>query len=98
MKLTLSGTVVHLKGNWTLGGVTQNALHALADSLELLGSRPEKNPKIDCKQIIKFDQSGQQILYTWLQCLKIRGIEPVLTNLPGTLQNAFQRLGFQCCF
>jgi ABC-type transporter Mla MlaB component len=97
MELTMSGTVAHLKGDWTLTGITQKSIHSLADSLELLGSKSKKNQEIDCKQITKFDLSGLQFLYTWLQCFRLRGIEPVLINLPDQIHKVFCCLEMQNC-
>lgn len=95
MELTMSGAVAHLKGDWTLAAVTQHSIHALAASLEQIGAGSEKKLRIDCKQIKKFDISGLQFLYTWLQCFRIRGIEPVLFNLCEKLRKMFSDLGFR---
>jgi anti-anti-sigma regulatory factor len=95
MELVMSGAVAHLKGDWTLAGVTQHSIRSLAASLEQIGSGSEKKLRIDCKQIGTFDISGLQFLYTWLQCLWIRGIEPVLFNLCEKLQKMFSDLGFR---
>ncbi|SKA08317.1 Anti-anti-sigma regulatory factor (antagonist of anti-sigma factor) [Trichlorobacter thiogenes] len=97
MELSISGTVAHLKGDWTLTGITAKNIHSLSDSLEQLGSRSHKNQNIDCKQITKFDLTGLQFLYTWLQCFRLRGIEPVLINLPDKMQHIFSCLEFQNC-
>lgn len=97
MEHTMSGTVVRLKGDWTLTGITQKNINSLAILLELLGSNSNKNQKIDCKQITKFDLSGLQFLYTWLQCFKLRGIEPVLINLPNQMHKVFCCLEMQNC-
>lgn len=95
MELTMSGAVAHLKGDWTLAGVTQHSIHTLAASLEQIGAGSEKKLRIDCEQIRRFDVSGLQFLYTWLQCFRIRGIEPVLFNLCEKLQKVFLDLGFR---
>ena len=95
MELVMSGTVIHLKGDWTLVGVTRHSIHALAASLEQIGAGSEKKLRIDCKQIHRFDISGLQFLYTWLECFRIRGIEPVLFNLCEKLQKMFLDLGFR---
>ncbi len=95
MELVMSGTVAHLKGDWTLVGVTQHSIHALATSLEQIAAGTEKKLRIDCQQIQRFDISGLQFLYTWLQCFRIRGIEPVLFNLCEKLQKMFLELGFR---
>ncbi len=95
MELTMTGTVAYLKGDWTLAGVTQHSIRALAASLEQIGSGTLKKLRIDCEQIKKFDISGLQFLYTWLQCFRIRGIEPVLINLCQKMRKMFSGLGFR---
>jgi len=95
MELTMSGAVAHLKGDWTLAGVTQHSIHALAASLEQIGAGSLKKLRIDCGQIKKIDINGLEFLHTWLHCLWIRGIEPVLFNLCEKLRKMFSDLGFR---
>ncbi len=97
MELSICGRVAYLKGDWTLNRITQKNIHALADSLVQLASSSHNNQEIDCKQITRFDLSGLQFLYTWLQCFRLRGIEPVLINLPDKLQKVAFCLEFQNC-
>jgi ABC-type transporter Mla MlaB component len=95
MEVHMTGTTAHLKGDWTQAGVSQSAIDSMAVSLEQMGFGCEKSLRIDCEQIIEADVSGLQLLYTWLQCFRFRGVEPELTNIPENMQNTFLISGFR---
>jgi ABC-type transporter Mla MlaB component len=90
MKITISGTGVHLDGDWTLAGVTQSAIDSLAVALQQLGTVGARRLDVDCRQVNAIDTTGQQILYVWLQCLRLRGVEPQLVSFPKKLQKIFK--------
>ena len=95
MKMHISGDIAYLVKDWTFTGVTSSNIDSLAASLEQIGSGSAKNLQVDCGQIREIDAEGLQLLYTWLQCLKIRGVKPKLVNLPEKLQKTFQVKGLQ---
>jgi ABC-type transporter Mla MlaB component len=97
MEVHMTGTTVHLEGDWTQAGVTQSAIDSMAVSLEQMGSGCEKSQRIDCGQIINADASGLQFLYTWLQCFRFRGVEPELINIPENMRKMFLNIGFRNC-
>ena len=97
MKMYISGVVAHLKEDWTFAEVASSNIDSLAASLEQIGSGSEKNLRIDFEQMNEFDASGLQLLYIWLQCFRIRGVEPELINIPENMQKTFQIKGLPIC-
>jgi len=93
----MSGTTVHLEGDWTMSGVADN-LDSLVLILNRLESEGEKNIQINCAQIEETDTSGLQLLYVWMECARLRGIEPKLVNVTGHMQRAIRELGFSQSF
>lgn len=93
MRINMSGTVTQLAGDFTLTEMTYSNIDALVVSLEQLGSGDRKSLQIDCGQIKDVDASGLQLFYIWLQCLRFRGIEPELFNIPRVLRKTFEILG-----
>jgi ABC-type transporter Mla MlaB component len=98
MKIYTKGTVAHLRGDLTHSGVTNNIVNTLAASLQKLGSGGEKNFHIDCGKVLSADISGLQLLHAWMQCVKFRGVEAKLVNLPERLRQDIQRLELGHCF
>ena len=92
MKIGISGTGVHLEGDWSLAGVTQSAIDSLAVALQQLEAVGASRLDVDCRQVNAIDTNGQQILYVWLQCLRFRGVEPEVINFPDNLQNISKSL------
>lgn len=95
MTICMIGSEARLEGDWTLTGVTSN-LDSLAQSLQQLEPRSEKNLRIDCGQIKDADISGLQLLNVWIQCIRFRGIEPILVNVPERLRHSMQVLVGYC--
>ena len=91
MTIYMTGTGVSLEGDWTLTGVTRD-LDSLAFSLQQLKPESDKNLRIDCGQIKEADISGLQLLNVWIQCVRFRGVEPTLVNVPERLKHAMQVL------
>lgn len=90
MMLSMTGAEAHLEGDWTLTGVTRN-IGALALSLQQL--KPErKKLRIDCGRMKEADISGLQLLKVWMQCARLRGVEPILFNVPEKLKHIMQAL------
>jgi len=92
------GTVSHLQGDLTHSGVTHGSIDSLSASLQQIASGSEKNIRIDCKRIHAADMSGLQLLYVWMQCARLRGVEPELFNLSDSLQLVMQMTGLEHCF
>lgn len=83
--ICMTGSEARLEGDWTLTGVTRN-IDALAHSLQQL--HPEnKNIQIDCGRMIGADLCGLEFLNVWLQCVRHRGVEPMLVNVPEKLKH-----------
>ena len=98
MKLCMQGPVAHLQGDLTCAGMTSNGIESLSESLHQIESVGGKNLRIDCGKILSADFSGLQLLYVWMQCARIRGMESELVNLPTILHAALQRIGLWNCF
>ena len=95
MKICMSGTEVSLEGDWTLTGVTRN-LDSLALSLQQIEHGSDQQLRIDCGKMKNADISGLQFLNVWLQCVKFRGAEPTLVNVPNRLLHSMQVLTGHC--
>lgn len=91
MMIRMTGTEARLEGDWTLTGVTRN-LDSLAYMLQQLEPGTDKNLRIDCGQMKETDISGLQFLNVWMQCVRFRGMEPTLVNVPESLRHAMQVL------
>jgi anti-anti-sigma regulatory factor len=97
MKKHIPNSMAHPEGNWTLKDMTSSTIESLIVSLEKLEPGYGNYLRIDFNQITEVDGFGQQFLYIWFQCLKFRGIEPELFNLPAGLRKTFKKLGFRVC-
>lgn len=97
MTVRMVGTVAHLEGDWTMNGVAEH-IDSLVLSLGQMESRGEKNLQINCKCIEETDTSGLQLLNVWVECARLRGIEPKLINVPNNMRRAINELGFKHSF
>lgn len=97
MAVRMAGTVAHLEGDWTITGVADN-IGSLVLSLNRMESEGEKSFQINCGQIEETDTSGLQLLNVWVECARLRGIEPQLVNVTDGMQRAIHELGFSHCF
>lgn len=97
MTICMTGTEARLEGDWTLTGVTRN-IESLALSLQQLDPENKKNLRVDCGQMQEADISGLQLLNVWIQCVKFRGVEPILVNVPQRLQHAMHILVGHCFY
>lgn len=95
MTIRMAGAEARLVGDWTLTGVTRN-LDSLALSLQQLESGSDKKLRIDCGEMKEADISGLQLLNVWMQCVRFRGVEPTLVNVPERLRHAMQVLVGHC--
>jgi anti-anti-sigma regulatory factor len=97
MTVRMAGTVAHLEGDWTMTGVADNIV-SLIVSLNRMESEGEKNLQINCEQIEETDTSGLQLLNVWVECARLRGIEPKLVNVTDGMRRAICELGFSQSF
>ncbi|MBK5276517.1 MAG: STAS domain-containing protein [Desulfuromonadales bacterium] len=91
-----NGIGIKLTGHWNLSGLVHqieplSMLHKLEHGLGKLF-------RIDCSEINSVDRSGLQFLYTWMQCISMRGVKPELVNLPEAMQQTIKSLGLANCF
>jgi anti-anti-sigma regulatory factor len=98
MAISIKGTVTHLQGDLTHSGVTHNIIDLLAVSLHQITLGSERNISIDCGRVREADISGLQLLYVWMQCARLRGVEPALVNLSYSLKQTMQKLGLEHYF
>ncbi len=95
--MSLQSTI--LSGDWTLNGVTRQAHSLLEISTSVVkGDLLETPFLIDCSGIEEIDTSGLQLLYVWMQCLQIKGIQPSLTNISHDMQAKVRQVGFNKIF
>ena len=95
MSIRMTGTEAQLEGDWTLTGLTRN-LDSIALSLQQLEPKNGKNLRIDCGRIKEADISGLQLLNVWMQCVRFRGLKPMLVNVPERLRHSMQVMVSQC--
>jgi ABC-type transporter Mla MlaB component len=78
MRINMSDAIVHLEGDWTLAGITLSAIESLSVALQQFEHGVAKRLQIDCRDVIAIDITGQQLLDVWMQCARLRGVEPEL--------------------
>jgi ABC-type transporter Mla MlaB component len=96
MNIYISKCTAHLGGDWTLTGVTQCAMDSMAVALQQIKPECEGRLLVDCRDVIAIDSTGQELLYVWMQCARLRGFEPELLNPPPKLRHSFQSFGLHC--
>lgn len=97
MTVRMAGKVAYLEGDWTMTGVADN-IESLVHSLNQVESDGRKSFLINCGQIEEADRSGLQLLNVWVECAKLRGIEPKLVNVTDGLLRSINELGFSELF
>ena len=93
MKIHLSGDKAHLWGNWINTEMRYDTIDSLTGLLDRIQSGGKKKLLVDCAHLGTVDFSGQQFLNTWLHCLKLRGIDHELVNMPEPLEKSFRGMG-----
>lgn len=91
MTIRFTGSEAHLEGNWIHPELV-NHINSLDKSLELIESAGTRQLQINCEQINQMDMSGLELLYTWIQCARFRGVEFILVKVPARLKQAMQSL------
>ncbi|ABL00283.1 STAS domain-containing protein [Pelobacter propionicus] len=89
-------TRVTLWGHWDLSSVIRQI--ELLSALRQLGSGGAERYSIDCAGIGSIDREGLQVLHVWMQCARLHGLKPELSNLPAGMLETIQRLGLERCF
>lgn len=89
MSIYLTGAEAQMEGDWTLAGAARN-IDSLAKLLHQLETGKEKVLRIDCRKVSRADASGLQVLHVWLECVRMRGVEPTLFNIPEKMLKAMQ--------
>lgn len=97
MAVRMAGAVAHLEGDWTMTGVADN-IESLVVSLNRMEAEGEKYLHINCGRIEETDTSGLQLLNVWMECARLRGIEPVLVNVTDSMRRTIHELGFSRSF
>ena len=98
MGVRIAGTMAHLEGDWTMAGAIEN-INSLVHSLNQLESEGKKSLQINCQQVNEADTSCLQLLSVWVECARLRGIEPTLVNVTDGLLRDIHKFGFtQCLF
>lgn len=97
MKITVSGTMVHLQGEWTLSGLTNVTINSLTGPLQQM--KPERSHTlfIDCREVTAIDSIGLMILDGLMYLPRIRRAGAKLVSLPDNLRSSFQNSGFKFC-
>jgi anti-anti-sigma regulatory factor len=96
MNMYMSGSMVHVGGAWTLDGITQLAIDSLIFTLQQIEVGNARRLLVDCRDVIAIDSTGQELLNVWMQCARLRGVEPELLNPPSKLRQVFQSFGLPC--
>jgi ABC-type transporter Mla MlaB component len=90
------GSRVALRGHWNLSSVIRQ-IESLS-ALRQLESGGAERYSVDCAGIGSIDREGLQVLHVWMQCARLRGLKPELSNLPAGMVESIKRLGLERCF
>jgi anti-anti-sigma regulatory factor len=96
MRVYMSGATAHLEGEWSVSGVTKDSLDTLSAALQQIDHTGGRRLQVDCRRVHALDTTGHQILTVWLQCARLRGVEPELVIPANNLQQTFKGLGIRC--
>ena len=81
-----------LTGDWSITGVVKQ-LGSLTNFLKRVVSNQNTRVNIDCTKINKIDMSGLQLLHVWRECVRIRGKESRLINIPEHMHRTIRSTG-----
>lgn len=93
MAIRFDGGNVFLIGDWNMEGAVRH-IDSLSNVLQQIGYQEKKMLKVDCGEIVSVDYSGLQLLKVWLQCVRFRGLEPILVNISEGLKRVLLVTGF----
>jgi ABC-type transporter Mla MlaB component len=83
-------------GDWSIAGIALQA-----KPLTELSNRCHEATRtvaLDCGDIKSIDLSGFQLLYVWMHCLHLKGLQPKLVNVPDFMRESQRRLGIAPLF
>lgn len=92
MGVRMAGTVAHLEGDWTMTGVADN-IDSMLLILNWLETTGVKSFNINCGQINETDTCGLQLLNVWVECARLRGMDPKLVNVTEGMRRVHRELG-----
>ncbi|HIJ88356.1 MAG TPA: STAS domain-containing protein [Desulfuromonadales bacterium] len=98
MKIYTKGAVEYIRGDLTRSGIELNVINSLSHSLDKVSPERGYGLRIDCGGVRTADKSGLQLLYVWMQCARLRGVESELVNMSATMQNTIHAMGLEHCF
>ncbi|MFZ4857764.1 MAG: STAS domain-containing protein [Desulfuromonadaceae bacterium] len=98
MKIYTKNSVEYLRGDLTQSAIGLNVIHSLSHSLDKVSFGSGNRIRIDCRGVHTADISGLQLLYVWMQCARLRGVESELVNMSDGLQNSIHAMGLEHCF
>lgn len=95
MKVSMSNTIAHLEGDFTVSGITPGNIDKLIGSLPQMKGDGDRSIQIDCRRISAIDSIGVDLLKEWVNLIKLRNFEPELVNLPENLRRYFKGTGLR---
>lgn len=98
MTFSMKGNVAYLSGDWRLICLTKDNINSLTALLQQLEAGHIRTLQLDCHLMTSTDAAGLQLIKVWMQCMKIRGMEPELTNPPEILLPYFKSAGLSYKF
>ena len=99
MKTEHAGVATNLSGDWTMNGISHQVQSLMAISSGVGGGVAQTGKLVvDCSGIKEIDISGLQLLYVWLQCLKIKGLRAELVNFSDGMRSTVQKVGLHKFF
>ena len=87
-----------LTGDWTIAGVKAQVERLTGYTSKTVHEPENSLMTVDCGDIVEIDMTGLQLLYVWLHCVRQRGLQPCLTNLPECMSRLMARLGVDKLF
>ncbi len=94
MKISISGSIVRLHGDWSINGLNRIGIGLLTGSLHKLKPGATEPLVIDCQHVTAIDSFGNEVLSGWLQIARLHGHEAHFANLPDQLRNSFTTTNF----
>jgi anti-anti-sigma regulatory factor len=87
---------IKLSGHWNDSGLVDQI--ELLSTFDLVQPANESRIHIDCSEIDSVDRGGFQLLFVWVQCIRMRGIQPILVNLSAAMRKTMENLELETCF
>lgn len=97
MTIRMAGVVAYLEGDWTMTSAADN-IDSVMHFLNQIAAEGKSSFLINCGHIEETDTSGLQILNVWVECARLRGIEPKLVDVTDGMLRAINEFGFSHLF